>query len=121
MLNRRLLLGAVLMATAQVLIGCKEAKLDANQPVRYKGTSLFVMGVEYKREARPEFAPAKGVIQVTARKGMESQLEQLLLELSLNVTTMRGKTFIVAVPADFERQWAEALASQSVVLFSGLE
>ena len=127
MLNRRLLLCAASTMAIQVLVGCKEERPGADELVRYRGTSLFVMDVEYKRE-RLDFTPAKGLIQVTAREGMEPQLEDLLRRFSLDVTRtvegtrfVRGKTFIVAVPANFELQWAMALSSQPSVLHSGLE
>lgn len=115
------------MMAVQVLVGCKEQKPDADQLVRYSGTSLFVMDVEYKRE-KLDFTPVKGRIQVTAREGMDSQLEHLLRRFSLDVTrtfeearSISGKTFIVAVPADFELQWVMALSWQPTVLHSGLE
>lgn len=120
------LLHAAVIATVLAVTACS----SGDGVVDYSGTTLTVLGKEYKRVEAKDYDSiwGRGSVLVTARQGREGEVEAVLKRFSLDVI---GKTsgsapgamveFAVAVPAGFEEQWANALSMQPGVFTTANE
>ena len=115
------LLHAAMIAVVLCMAACSGGSDGA---VDYRGSTLVVLGTEYKRVESKDYDSiwGRGGVLVTARQGREAEVEAALKQFSLDVIDKRsGSTpgamveFDVAVPAGFEEQWANAQSVQPSV------
>lgn len=119
-------LRAVMMAAVFAMTACS----GGDAAVDYSGTTLTVLGKEYKRVEAKDYDSiwGRGAVLVTARQGREAEVEAVLKQFSLDVIGKKsGSTlgaaveYAVAVPAGFEEQWANALSAQPSVFTTANE
>lgn len=121
------LLRAATIAVVLVMTACSGGSDGA---VDYSGTTLTVLGKEYKRVEAKDYDSiwGRGAVLVTARQGREAEVEAVLKQFSLDVIGRQpGNTpgamveYAVAVPAGFEEQWANALSTQPSIFTTANE
>lgn len=119
-------LRAAMMAAVFAMTACS----GGDGAVDYSGTTLTVLGKEYKRVEAKDYDSiwGRGAVLVTARQGREAEVEAALKQFSLDVIgkksgSVPGATveYAVAVPAGFEEQWANALSAQPSVFTTANE
>lgn len=117
-------------ATIAVVLCMAACSGGSDGAVDYRGSTLVVLGKEYKRVESKDYDSiwGRGAVLVTARQGREAEVEAVLKQFSLDVIGKRsgsapGATveFDVAVPAGFEEQWANALSIQPSVFTTANE
>lgn len=120
------LLHAATIAAVLAMTACS----GGDGAVDYSGSTLTVLGKEYKRVEAQDYDSiwGRGAVLVTARQGREGEVEAVLKRFSLDVIgkksgSVPGATveYAVAVPAGFEEQWANALSAQPSVFTTANE
>ena len=121
------LLHAATIAAFLAMTSCSGSSGGA---VDYSGTTLTVLGKQYKRVEAKDYDNiwGRGAVLVTARQWREAEVEAVLKQFSLDVIGKKsGSTpgaaveYAVAVPAGFEEQWANALSAQPSVFTTANE
>lgn len=123
----RSVLRAAMIAVVLCMAACSGG---SNGATEYRGSTLVVLGTEYKRVESKDYDSiwGRGAVLVTARQGREAEVEAVLKQFSLDVIGKRSDStpgamveFDVAVPAGFEEQWANALSVQPSVFTTANE